>query len=189
MERIVTEQLIDKFKAYLTSEERSAATVEKYVRDVKALAAFMRGLPITKEAVIGYKRHLQESYVARSVNSMLASINCLFSWLDRHDLKVKALKLQQQVFCPEEKELSRAEYARLCQTAKRRHNKRLDLILQTICGTGIRVSVYCKGAETKIAPLCGGARNSRRYDFCNKDRQARQPNQYLAGNESLMRGG
>lgn len=140
MERIVTEQLIDKFKAYLTSEERSAATVEKYVRDVKALAAFMRGLPITKEAVIGYKRHLQESYVARSVNSMLASINCLFSWLDRHDLKVKALKLQQQVFCPEEKELSRAEYARLCQTAKRRHNKRLDLILQTICGTGIRVS-------------------------------------------------
>ena len=71
---------------------------------------------------------------------MLASINSLFAFLGRHDLKVKSLKLQQQVFCPEEKELTKAEYARLCRTAERRHNERLNLILQTICGTGIRVS-------------------------------------------------
>ena len=71
---------------------------------------------------------------------MLASINSLFSFLGWHDLRVKALKLQQQVFCPEEKELTRAEYTRLCRTAERKHNERLNLILQTICGTGIRVS-------------------------------------------------
>lgn len=71
---------------------------------------------------------------------MLASINSLFAFLNWHDLKVKALKLQQQVFCPEEKELTKAEYARLCRTAERKHNERLNLILQTICGTGIRVS-------------------------------------------------
>ena len=71
---------------------------------------------------------------------MLASINSLFAFLGWHDLKVKSLKLQQQVFCPEEKELTKAEYARLCRTAERKHNERLNLILQTICGTGIRVS-------------------------------------------------
>ena len=71
---------------------------------------------------------------------MLASINSLFSFLGWHDLKVKSLKLQQQVFCPEEKELTKAEYARLCRAAERKHNERLNLILQTICGTGIRVS-------------------------------------------------
>lgn len=71
---------------------------------------------------------------------MLASINSLFAFLGWHDLKVKSLKLQQQLFCPEEKELTRAEYSRLCMTAKRKHNERLNLILQTICGTGIRVS-------------------------------------------------
>lgn len=76
----------------------------------------------------------------RSVNSMLASINCLFTFLSWHDLKVKTLKLQQQVYCPEEKELTKAEYTRLCRAAMRKHNKRLCLILQTICGTGIRVS-------------------------------------------------
>ena len=71
---------------------------------------------------------------------MLASVNSLFAFLGWHDLKVKSLKLQQQVFCPEEKELTKAEYYRLCTAAKHKRNKRLNLILQTICGTGIRVS-------------------------------------------------
>ena len=71
---------------------------------------------------------------------MLASINSLFSFMDWHDIRVRAVRLQQQVFCSEEKELTRDEYARQCRTAERRHNERLALILQTICGTGIRVS-------------------------------------------------
>ena len=87
-----------------------------------------------------YKKYLRNNYAVRSVNSMLASINSLFNSLEWHDLKVKSLKLQQQVFCSEDRELTKAEYARLCKTAKRKKNKRLNLILQTICGTGIRVS-------------------------------------------------
>ena len=71
---------------------------------------------------------------------MLASINSLFAFLSWHELKVKSIKLQQQIYCPEEKELTKVEYTRLCRTAERKHNERLNLILQTICGTGIRVS-------------------------------------------------
>ena len=138
--KILTFSEIQKFKAYLSSGEKSAATTEKYLRDVRAFADFAGGAGITKETVIAYKRHLQENYAVRSVNSALASLNSLFGFLGWGDLKVKSLKLQQQVYCPEEKELTKAEYARLCRTAERRHNERLGLILQTICGTGIRVS-------------------------------------------------
>lgn len=138
--RSITAKVIAEFKEHLILEERSATTVEKYIRDVKAFSVYTQNADITKETVIVYKKHLQENYAVRSVNSMLASINSLFSFLDWHDLRVKSLKLQQQVFCPEEKELTKAEYARLCRTAERRHNERLNLILQTICGTGIRVS-------------------------------------------------
>lgn len=120
--------------------ERSAATIEKYIRDVKALAVYAKDGEITKETVIAYKKYLQTVFAVRSVNSMLASINRLFAFLGWHDLRVKSLKLQQQIFCPEERELTKAEYMRLCKTAERRHNKRLSLILQTICATGIRVS-------------------------------------------------
>lgn len=138
--RIITAKTIAEFKEHLILEERSTATVEKYIRDVWAFSAYAGNCTITKETVIAYKKHLQKNYAVRSVNSMLASINSLFSFLGWHDLRVKSLKLQQQVFCPEEKELTKAEYARLCRTAERKHNKRLNLILQTICGTGIRVS-------------------------------------------------
>ena len=138
--RIITAKAIAEFKEHLILEERSEITVEKYIRDVKAFAKYTQNSAITKETVIAYKKYLQENYAVRSVNSMLASINSLFMFLGWHDLRVKSLKLQQQVFCPEEKELTKAEYARLCRTAERKHNERLNLILQTICGTGIRVS-------------------------------------------------
>ena len=139
-ERILTADIICQFKEHLVLEERSENTIEKYIRDIKAFVVFLSGAILTKEVVIEYKKHLQENYAVRSVNSMLASINSLFDFLGWIDLKVKSIKLQQQIYCPEEKELTRAEYERLCRTAERNHNMRLNLILQTICGTGIRVS-------------------------------------------------
>lgn len=138
--RIIIEKMIDEFKAHLTLEERSIATIQKYIRDLRAFTVYTQNHYITKETVIAYKKYLQKKYAVRSVNSMLASINGLFAFLGWHDLRVKSLKLQQQVFCPEEKELTKAEYARLCRAAERKGNEKLNLILQTICGTGIRVS-------------------------------------------------
>ena len=129
------------FRQYLIREERSEATVEKYLRDIGAFVTFLHGEGMTKEKIIAYKQHLIDSgYAVRSINSMLAAINSFLSYLGRSDLKVKAMKLQHQVFCPEERELTREEYERLCRTAARRHQERLCLILQTICSTGIRVS-------------------------------------------------
>lgn len=138
--RFLTAENLCNFKKHLILQEKSKATIEKYLRDAKAFLTFVSKNEITKETVIAYKEHLKENYAVRSVNSMLASINCLFDFLDWLDLKIKALKLQQQVFCSEEKELTKAEYTRLCTAANRKHNERLNLILQTICGTGIRVS-------------------------------------------------
>ena len=138
--RVITAKMIAGFREHLILEERSEATIQKYIRDVKAFMAYAQNSAITKETVIAYKKYLQENYAVRSANSMLASINSFFSLFGWNDLKVKSLKLQQQIYCPEEKELTKAEYTRLCKAAQRRHNERLNLILQTICGTGIRVS-------------------------------------------------
>lgn len=138
--KLITAEIICQFKEHLALEERSKNTIEKYIRDINTFSEYVAGAEITKETVIAYKKHLQENYAVRSVNSMLASINCMFSFLGWHDLKVKSIKLQQQIYCPEGKELTKAEYTRLCKAAEKKHNERLNLILQTICGTGIRVS-------------------------------------------------
>lgn len=129
--KILDLKIIEEFKKHLILEERSTSTVEKYIRDVKSFADFVNGDEITKETVINYKKYLQENYAVRSVNSMLASINSMFAFLDWHELKVKSIKLQQQIYCPEEKELTKAEYARLCRTANQKHNKR---VVKTVFG-------------------------------------------------------
>lgn len=139
--RVLTEKVIKSFQTHLELEEKSTHTVEKYCRDVRVFLIFSGGEEVCKETVIAFKQHLLDSnYAARSINSMLASINSLFDWLGWSDCRVKALKTQQQIFCSEEKELSKAEYLRLVRTAQQNGNERLNLILQTICGTGIRVS-------------------------------------------------
>lgn len=139
--RILTEKMIADFFLYLKSEEKSENTIQKYLRDVRAFAADLSGTEVAKEAVIAYKgKLLSENYAVRSINSMLASLNSLFAFLGWTDCKVKSIKLQRQIYCSEEKELSKAEYLRLVNTAKQKGNERLNLILQTICGTGIRVS-------------------------------------------------
>ena len=139
--RILRNKAVEDFEKFLYKEEKSENTIQKYLHDVRAFMIFAGDSEITKETVITYKNKLiNENYAVRSINSMLASINSFFAFLDWTDCKVKSIKLQRQVYCPEEKELTKAEYMRLVNTAKQKGNERLNLILQTICGTGIRVS-------------------------------------------------
>ena len=73
-----------------------------------------------------------------SINSMLASVNSLLRFLGWEDCRVRYLRTQKKMYCPEEKELTMEEYLRLLEAT--RQNSRLFLILETICSTGIRVS-------------------------------------------------
>lgn len=138
-ERYLTEDLICAFREHLVMEEKSAHTVEKYIRDIRAFSAFLNGKAVTKEMVMAYKQRLsEERYAVRSMNSMLASIHSFLDFQGWQDCRVKSLKLQRSVYCSEEKELTKVEYLRLLAAAK--GQPRLRLILETICGTGIRVS-------------------------------------------------
>ena len=117
----LTDKIISDFRNYLENEEKSLSTIQKYIRDVTAFMLFLSGGEITKESVIEYKQGLIEGgYTVCSVNSMLASLNSLFTYLGRHDLKAKTIKVQRKIFCSEEKELTKAEYERLCRTAQKK---------------------------------------------------------------------
>lgn len=138
-ERIIREPDIHHYLEYLQREEKSRATCEKYERDMRAFYAFAGNEPVTKELAIAYKQScIEKKYAVRSINSMLASINSFLGFMGWSECKVKNIRLQKQTFCPEEKELTREEYLRLLKAA--REDEQLYLILQTICGTGIRVS-------------------------------------------------
>lgn len=128
---------VNDFKFFLTEEEKSEATIEKYIRDVRYFGEFISSREITKQEVMEYKKGLIESYAPASVNSMLVSLNCFLHFIERSDCCVKLLKIQRQMFVSEKKELTAAEYRRLLKAAQ---GTRLGLVIQTICETGIRVS-------------------------------------------------
>lgn len=127
------------FGDYLIREEKSAATRQKYMRDVRRFYIFADTRPITRELLIAYKTDcMEQGYAIRSINSMLASVNSLLTFLGWEACRVKNLRCQRQTYCAEEKELTKAEYMRLLAASQKQ--TRLNLVLQTICSTGIRVS-------------------------------------------------
>jgi len=138
--REITNALILKFKSYLIEEEKSKATLEKYIRDIETFYAWIGDKEPNKLCVLNYKEYLIENYAVASVNSMLSSINSFFSYLEWYELRVKTIKVQKQIFASNEKELTKSEYERLLTAAKAKNNQRLYLLMQTICSTGIRVS-------------------------------------------------
>ena len=119
MENRITNADLQQFAAYLRQEEKSAGTVEKYLRDVAAFAAHMDGAPITREAVAAWRDGLvSEGYSPTTVNSMVAAVNALLRFLGWDNCRVKALRLQRRVFRDQSRELTREEYDRLLSAAQ-----------------------------------------------------------------------
>lgn len=133
----ISQDVIRGFEDKLREDEKSPATLEKYIRDINAFAEFLVTRALTKSEVMEYKRQITESYAPASVNSMLVSINSFLRFIGRDACRVKLLKIQRQMFISEKRELTTADYRRLLQAA---HGTRLSLVIQTIGETGIRVS-------------------------------------------------
>lgn len=136
----LTPEQITAYGLHLRAEEHAPGTVEKYLRDVRAFAAWLEDRPAAKEATAGWKDHLLAAgYAPVTVNSMLAALNGLFRFLG-WDIRVKFLKIQRRLFRDSGKELTRSEYHRLVETARASGKERLALLMEAICGTGVRVS-------------------------------------------------
>ena len=138
--RKITNELIQKFKGYLIDEEKSSSTLEKYIRDITVFMEWCKETELNKSVVLEYKQDIVKKYAPASVNSILSSLNSFFAYNEWYDLKVKALKIQRQIFASKDKELTKAEYERLLVAAQQKKNQRLYYLMQTICATGIRVS-------------------------------------------------
>ena len=131
---------LQEYESHLRQEEKSQATIEKYLRDIHYLYRYLRkSKELNKEAMISYKDYLIHEYAASSVNSMLTAANGYLEFIGKGESKVKLLKRQKKTFCEECQELTKKEYERLLETAKLRKNNRMYYILQTICATGIRI--------------------------------------------------
>ena len=164
--KLITNKSIKSFEKYLIENEKAVATVQKYIHDIQYFADYVNKRVLNKTIILNYKRLLEQKYAVRSANSMIASLNAFLRFSNWHNLCVKQFKTQAEAYCSEEKELTKTEYNTLIRTAEQNQKQKLSLVIQTICGTGIRVSelqyitveavvqgeatVLCKGKTRKI---------------------------------------
>ena len=128
------------FAAHLRSEEREESTIDAYLRNIGTFADWLGDRAVAKETVMAWKDALAERYAPATVNVKLAAVNAFFKFCGWYDCCVKALRLQRRVFRDPGRELTKAEYQRLVEAARSRGRTRLALLMETVCGTGIRVS-------------------------------------------------
>lgn len=137
----ITEQILKEYKIHLVMEEKSKATISKYICDIKKLAEYASGRSITKELVVAYKEDLRtkKNYKLSSINSFLAAANRLFEYLGWYGLHVKTYRIQKEAFTPAGKDLSKAEYKKMVQAALQN-----GVIFRTKNGSLVNRSNFCK---------------------------------------------
>ncbi len=143
--RLITTAMLTEYRQKLIEDEKSAATINKYMHDVERFVSYCEDedvAEVSKMTSINYKESLIRSgrYSARSINAMLAAVNSFFKHMNWHDCVVKALKIQQDTVRSADRELTKEEYERLLNAARTKGRYRLYMVMQTICATGIRVS-------------------------------------------------
>ena len=153
---LITEKRMEAFQQHLEWEEKSPGTIEKYLRDVRALAAWLGDREVSKEAVGAWKAALMmERLTPGTINTKLAAVNKFLAFLGWREFQVKPLRIQRRLFRDDHRELTKLEYERLLATARGLGRERLGLLMETICSTGIRVSEV--RYITVEAALCGQA--------------------------------
>ena len=141
MSHRMSKTAIENFKMELIREERSDATVKKYVRDLETFRQWLGSdKTVRKERVISYKNEILQKHAVTSANSMLAALNSFFKRMGWYDCVVHSVKVQREAFRDREREMTKEEYYRLLDAARQKGNDRLYQIMETICSTGIRVS-------------------------------------------------
>lgn len=140
MKKLLNSKLVEQYENHLICEEKSVATQKQYKREILRFWRYLSEKKITKELVIQYKENLVNAYQPVSVNTKLAAVNSFLQFAGYGDCRVKQLKIQRKPYCSSERELTKAEYLRLLSAAKMQKDEKMWLILQTICGMGIRIS-------------------------------------------------
>lgn len=133
--------MLEQFRKFLIEEEKSTATIQKYMRDIQGFFHYIGDCGyVDKEMVIAYKKTLLEKYSIISANSMLVAVNRFLKWAGCYECTVKMFKVQREAFRSPERELTKEEYHRLLRTARSEGKQRLYLLMETIGSTGIRIS-------------------------------------------------
>ena len=120
----ITGEQLQAFRQRLVWEEKSPATIEKYLRDAADFTAWLDGRAASKAAAGAWKAALLEAKLApATINVKLAAVNRFLVFLGWPAFRVKPLRIQRRLFREPDRELDRSDYLRLIRTARQQGKK------------------------------------------------------------------
>lgn len=137
------EENIKAFEQELIEEEKKEKTIKQYLKYIYEFIEYTKiekAEDITKEMLIDYKEHLKEIHPKESsINIKIIIINKFVTFLDLPSkLKLKQIKVQKKTTL--ENVLNEKEYNRLLEWALKLNRPRMYYLMETLAGTGIRIS-------------------------------------------------
>ena len=94
------ETMIPPYETALREAEKSAATIEKYLRHVRQFVAHDAGRKIDKALMLEYKMRLEKLYAPSTANAALAAVNGFLRFWGFESCGVKPFKVQKKLYCP-----------------------------------------------------------------------------------------
>lgn len=124
------------YEKQMKIDELSERTIKKYLFDVKQWLD-SQDKKINMESMLAYKQSLTKTYAVSSVNSKLISVNRYLKWLKYDELILKTQRMQPKTDI--ENIISKEEYSRMLDFAKRTNRMKMYYVMRTIAMTGIRI--------------------------------------------------
>lgn len=150
----ISKRELNAFLLRLNLEDRSPGTIGKYLHDAGKFSAWLGRRELTRETAARWRDHLlREGYAPATINSMISAVNALFRLLGREDCKIRFLRVQRKAFREQSRELTRAEYQRLLDTAAEQGQERLELLMETISMSGITICWTGLPTRTTCSPI------------------------------------
>ncbi|MBR2674420.1 MAG: tyrosine-type recombinase/integrase [Mogibacterium sp.] len=144
------------FEKYLITEEKAPATCEKYLHEVRGLFDYIRAeggggesddggdsenRVITAKSIVAYKNHLiDKGFSPSTVNGELSAIRAYLKYIGREEIRIHNMRQQRRSYISERRMLERSDYEKLLKKAVEIGEEELELILESLCATGMRVS-------------------------------------------------
>lgn len=128
--------LLQNYEKYLIKQEMSDNTIKAYLW---AASYFLKTYPaITKSNLLKYKEYLKNTYKPQTVNTRIYAINNFLIYLNKCNLLLKTVKIQQRTFL--DNVISNAEYKRLLKNLANDRHIKYYMIVRTLTCTGARIS-------------------------------------------------
>ena len=124
------------FEDYLKKGNLSGNTIESYLWTVNYFTTNYE--KVSKENLLAYKGYLMEHFKPKTVNLRIQAINKYLEYLEKPQLRLKAVKIQQKSFL--ENVISNADYKFLKNQLKKDNNMEWYFVVWYLAATGARVS-------------------------------------------------